>query len=124
MENLFLGGFCPCIVVPWLDVLMVIVLCGLLLLGYPAAFSLAGTALIFAGIGMAFNVFDLSFLRPFPQRIFGSVTNATLIAVPLFVLMGVILEKSKIAEDLLDACLLYTSPSPRDLSTSRMPSSA
>ena len=103
MENLFLGGFCPCIVVPWLDVLMVIVLCGLLLLGYPAAFSLAGTALIFAGIGMAFNVFDLSFLRPFPQRIFGSVTNATLIAVPLFVLMGVILEKSKIAEDLLDA---------------------
>ena len=96
-------GVCPCVVVPYLDIAMVITLCALLLLGFPAAFSLAGTALIFAVIGMAFNVFDISFIRPFPQRIFGSVTNTTLIAVPMFILMGVILEKSKIAEDLLDA---------------------
>ena len=96
-------GICPCVIVPWLDVIMVAVLCGLLLLGFPAAFSLAGTALLFAVIGMAFNVFDVSFLKPFPQRIFGAVTNTTLIAVPMFILMGVILEKSRIAEDLLDA---------------------
>ncbi|MEO0319349.1 MAG: TRAP transporter large permease subunit [Pseudomonadota bacterium] len=96
-------AICPCVVVPYLDIFMVLVLCGLLLLGFPAAFSLAGTALLFAVIGMAFNVFDVSFLKPFPQRIFGAVTNTTLIAVPLFILMGVILEKSRIAEDLLDA---------------------
>jgi len=95
-------AICPCVIVPWLDIFMVVVLCGLLLLGYPAAFSLAGTALLFAIIGIAFNVFDISFLKPFPQRIFGSVTNTTLIAVPMFILMGVILEKSHIAEDLLD----------------------
>lgn len=104
MENLLHDlAICPCVFVPWLDILMVAVLCILLLLGYPAAFSLAGTALLFAIIGMAFNVFDISFLKPFPQRIFGSVTNTTLIAVPMFILMGVILEKAKIAEDLLDA---------------------
>ncbi|MFQ5564471.1 MAG: TRAP transporter large permease subunit [Parvularculaceae bacterium] len=81
---------------------MVVALCGLLLAGYPAAFSLAGTALIFAVIGLSFGVFDLSFLRPFPQRVFGAATNTTLIAVPMFILMGVILEKAKIAEELLD----------------------
>lgn len=96
-------GICPCVIVPWLDVIMVAVLCVLLLLGFPAAFSLAGTALLFAIVGMAFNVFDVSFLKPFPQRVFGAVTNTTLIAVPMFILMGVILEKSRIAEDLLDA---------------------
>jgi len=96
-------GICPCFIVPWLDILMVLTLCGLLLLGYPAAFSLAGTALLFAVIGLAFNVFDISFLTPYPQRIFGAITNTTLIAIPLFILMGVILEKAKIAEDLLDA---------------------
>ncbi len=96
-------GLCPCVIVPWLDILMVIALCVMLLAGFPAAFSLAGTALIFALIGMALNVFDVSFLKPFPQRIFGAVTNTTLIAVPMFILMGVILEKARIAEDLLDS---------------------
>ena len=82
---------------------MVLALCGFLMAGYSVAFSLAGTALLFAVIGMTFGVFDISFLKPFPQRIFGTITNTTLIAVPMFILMGVVLEKSKIAEDLLDS---------------------
>ncbi len=77
--------------------------CLVLLLGFPVAFSLAGTALIFAGIGSFFDVFDGAFLHALPNRLFGIVSNTTLIAVPLFVFMGVMLEKSKVAENLLDA---------------------
>ncbi|WP_411817788.1 TRAP transporter large permease [Hyphococcus sp. DH-69] len=95
--------FCMCAAAGWLDIAMVVFLCALLMAGYPVAFSLAGTALIFAVIGLSFGVFDLSYLRPFSPRIFGSITNTTLIAVPMFVLMGVILEKAKIAEELLEA---------------------
>jgi tripartite ATP-independent transporter DctM subunit len=72
-----------------------------LLAGYPVAISLAGVALIFAGFGIwtgTFNPSDLGFI---PGRLFGVVTNQTLIAVPLFVFMGVLLEKTKIAENLL-----------------------
>ena len=76
---------------------------GFLLLGYPVALTLAGTALIAALIGAVGGHFDLAFLYAMPNRLFGIMTNETLIAVPLFVLMGVILERSKIAEDLLDA---------------------
>ncbi|NNL89355.1 MAG: TRAP transporter large permease subunit, partial [Marinicaulis sp.] len=95
-------GFCLCTFAGWLDIMMVVALCAMLMAGYPVAFSLAGTAIIFAVIGLAAGVFDLSYIKPFPSRIFGAVSNTTLIAVPMFVLMGVILEKSKIAEDLLD----------------------
>ena len=96
-------AICGCWFAGWLDIAMVVVLCALLMAGYPVAFSLAGTALIFAVLGMMFGVFDISFLRPFPQRVFGAVVNTTLIAVPMFIFMGVILEKSKIAEELLEA---------------------
>ena len=95
-------GLCLCGIAPWLDLLMVFTLCGLLMAGYPVAFSLAGTGLLFALIGLSMGVFDISYVLPFPQRIYGAVTNTSLIAVPMFVLMGVILEKSKIAEELLD----------------------
>jgi tripartite ATP-independent transporter DctM subunit len=95
-------AFCACSATSYLDILMVVALCALLMAGYPVAFSLAGTALLFAVIGLAFGVFDLSYILPFPQRIFGAITNTSLLAVPMFVLMGVILEKSKIAEELLD----------------------
>ena len=74
-----------------------------LLLGYPVALSLAGTALVAALIGILTGVFDATFLLAMPSRLFGTITNQTLIAVPLFVLMGVTLEKTKIAEQLLDA---------------------
>jgi tripartite ATP-independent transporter DctM subunit len=83
--------------------LMFVAVFGFLLMGYPVALTLAGTALIAALIGAVGGHFDLAFLYAMPNRLFGIMTNETLIAVPLFVLMGVILERSKIAEDLLDA---------------------
>jgi len=73
----------------------------LLLLGYPVALTLAGTALLAAGIGILAGGFESSFLFATPNRLFGIITNQTLIAVPLFILMGVILERSRIAERLL-----------------------
>ena len=76
--------------------------CGLLMLGYPVAFTLAGAALLFAAGGILFGNFDPAFLGALPGRLFGTITNATLIAVPLFIFMGVTLEKSRIAEELLD----------------------
>ena len=76
--------------------------CALLMLGYPVAFTLAGTALAFAAGGILMGAFDPAFLSALPGRLFGTISNATLIAVPLFILMGVILEKSRVAEELLD----------------------
>ncbi|WP_420394427.1 TRAP transporter large permease [Acuticoccus sp.] len=84
-----------------LDVLMFAAAVGLLLTGFPVAFTLAGTGLIFAGIGVAFGVFDFAFVSFLPQRIYGTMTNEVLIAVPLFVFMGVMLERSRVAEELL-----------------------
>jgi tripartite ATP-independent transporter DctM subunit len=71
------------------------------LAGYPVAFTLAGVGLMFAGLGMAFGVFDAAILSALAGRYFGTMTNETLVAVPLFVFMGVMLERSKIAEALL-----------------------
>jgi len=73
-----------------------------LLMGHPVAISLAGTALAFAFAGQYTGTFDDSFLEALPNRLFGIIENDTLIAVPLFVFMGVMLEKSKVAEDLLE----------------------
>lgn len=82
---------------------MFLAVCFFLVLGYPVAFTLAGTALAFAAGGILFGHFDSSFLAAMPGRLFGTINNATLIAVPLFILMGVVLEKSKVAEELLGA---------------------
>ncbi len=81
---------------------MFLAICGALMLGYPVAFTLAGVSLFCAALGIVFGVFDPDLLRAYPKRIFGTMTNVTLVAVPLFVLMGVTLERSKIAEDLLE----------------------
>ena len=79
-----------------------------LLSGIPVAFILSGSALIFAFIGIYFEVFDSSFLLAIPSRIYGIMINQNLIAVPLFIFMGLILEKTKIAEQLLLAMnMLY-----------------
>ena len=87
--------------------LLFICICLVLLAGYPVAFSLAGTSIAFAGIGVLTGTFDTAFLSAIPNRIFGSViANTTLFAVPMFVFMGVMLEKSKIAEDLLGGMAL------------------
>ncbi|MFT4823463.1 MAG: tripartite ATP-independent transporter DctM subunit [Halioglobus sp.] len=82
---------------------MFLAVCFFLVLGYPVAFTLAGTALAFAAGGILFGHFDPSFLSAMSGRLFGTINNATLIAVPLFILMGVLLEKSKVAEELLSA---------------------
>ncbi len=71
------------------------------LAGYPVAFTLAGVGLIFATLGIALGVFDVAILSALVGRYFGTMTNETLVAVPLFVFMGVMLERSKIAEALL-----------------------
>ncbi len=70
-------------------------------MGIPVAFALAGTSLLFAFIGIIFGVFEESFLLGLPNRIYGIMTNTTLLAIPLFIFMGITLEKSKIAENLL-----------------------
>ena len=82
--------------------LMFVAVCLVLIAGYPVAFSLAGTALLFALVGSFTGHFDPAFLRAFPNRLYGTIGNTTLIAVPLFVLMGVMLEKSRVAEQLLE----------------------
>ncbi|MEM9739658.1 MAG: TRAP transporter large permease subunit [Pseudomonadota bacterium] len=69
--------------------------------GFPVALTLGGVALVFALIGIALGVFPEAFLKGFPARIQGSMENQVLIAVPLFVIMGVVLERSRVAEDLL-----------------------
>jgi len=74
-----------------------------LLTGFPVAFALSGTALAFAGLGIVLGHFDSAFLGALPNRLYGIMHNDTLIAVPLFVFMGVMLERSRIAESLLEA---------------------
>ncbi|NOR20015.1 MAG: TRAP transporter large permease subunit [Xanthomonadales bacterium] len=74
-----------------------------LLAGFPVAFTLAGVALIFAFLGIMTGIFDPTFLLAFPSRLFGIMSNETLIAVPVFVFMGVMLERSKLADQLLQA---------------------
>jgi len=74
-----------------------------LLAGFPVAFTLAGVGLLFAGLGVLTGTFDPVFLEALPNRIFGIMTNGTLIAVPLFVFMGVMLERSKLADQLLQS---------------------
>ena len=69
--------------------------------GYPVAFSLGGTALIFGAIGVSLDLFDWPMMTLFSHRVFGIMGNQILLAVPFFILMGTLLEKAKLAEDLL-----------------------
>jgi tripartite ATP-independent transporter DctM subunit len=85
-----------------IPLLLFVVVCMVLMAGYPVAFSLAGTALVFAWLGELGGSFDAAFLEALPNRLYGIMTNVTLIAVPLFVFMGVMLERSRVAENLLD----------------------
>ena len=73
----------------------------LLLSGFPVAFILSGVSLLFALAGVALNIFDYSFLMAFPNRLFGVMGNQNLLAVPLFIFMGLILEKTKLQRSLL-----------------------
>lgn len=85
-----------------LAVLMVFAVCAALMIGYPVALTLAGVSLAFAVFGHAIGVMDFAILGALPQRIFGVMTNPVLLAIPLFIFMGVMLERSAIAEDLLE----------------------
>ncbi len=86
----------------WLPFILFAVVAMVLMLGYPVAFTLGGVSLIFALLGEWAGLFDGAFLQALPNRLYGIMTNATLIAVPLFVFMGVMLERSRVAESLLD----------------------
>lgn len=87
-----------------LTITMFLTLVAFLMSGFPVAFTLAGTGLLFGGIGIATGLMDLAFLEILPNRLFGSVIrNELLFAVPLFVAMGVMLEKSNVAEELLES---------------------
>ena len=86
------------------DLLAPLMFAGALLLifsGYPVAFALGGTALVFAGIGVEAGMLDWGLLQALPSRIFGIMSNFILLAVPFFIFMGTMLEKSRLAEDLL-----------------------
>ncbi|HEX9579864.1 MAG TPA: TRAP transporter large permease subunit [Gemmatimonadales bacterium] len=85
----------------WLGPAMFLVVLLFIFTGFPVAFALAGTALLFAGLGTALGVFDIPLLFALPERIFGIMGNFVLLAVPFFILMGTVLERSRLAEDLL-----------------------
>lgn len=89
--------------VEWVALLLFLSVIVLLLAGFPVAFSLGGTALLFAFAGILGGGFEAAFLSGLPIRVFGIMSNETLLAVPLFVFMGVTLERARIAEDLLDS---------------------
>src|SRR5213078_186348 len=74
----------------------------MLLLGYPAAFSLGAVGLIYAVVGIQLGEFRPDFLQALPERVYGVMNNDTLLAIPFFTFMGLVLERSGMAEDLLD----------------------
>jgi tripartite ATP-independent transporter DctM subunit len=86
----------------WIALLLFLSVIIVLLAGFPVAFTLGGTALIFAGIGVITGDFNDALLTSLPNRVFGIMNNETLVAVPLFVFMGVTLERARIAEELLE----------------------
>jgi tripartite ATP-independent transporter DctM subunit len=85
-----------------LAVAMVAAVCGCLFIGYPVALTLGGVSLVFAVLGHFAGMMNVALLGALPQRIFGVMTNEVLLAIPLFIFMGVMLERSRIAEDLLE----------------------
>ena len=94
----------------WLGPLMFVVAFLLIFSGYPVAFALGGTSLLFAVVGVAAGYFEASLLFALPERIFGIMLNGVLLAVPFFVFMGTMLERSRLAEDLLHTIGLLFGP--------------
>jgi tripartite ATP-independent transporter DctM subunit len=93
MEAFFIANMAP---------IMFAALVIFLLIGYPAAFSLGAVGLIFAFIGIELGEFHPDFLQALPERVYGVMSNDTLLAIPFFTFMGLVLERSGMAEDLLD----------------------
>ena len=84
-----------------LPLIFFVVVCLVLMMGYPVALTLAGVSILFAGVGTLSGTFDAAYINLIPNRIYGVLVNQNLFAVPLFIFMGSMLEKSRIAEDLL-----------------------
>ncbi|MCA1799331.1 MAG: TRAP transporter large permease subunit, partial [Xanthomonadaceae bacterium] len=82
----------------WLALLLFALVVTVLMAGFPVAFVLAGVSLLFALACAAFGAFDLVYLQAMPNRLFGIMQNDVLLAVPLFVFMGVMLERTRVAE--------------------------
>ncbi|MDF3075732.1 MAG: hypothetical protein K0S54_3399, partial [Alphaproteobacteria bacterium] len=82
--------------------LMFVALVVFLLLGYPVAFALAANGLLFGFLAIELGLFSQNFFQAMPERVFGIMANDTLLAIPFFTFMGLILERSGMAEDLLD----------------------
>ncbi len=101
-----------------IPLLLIALICGALILGYPVAFTLAGVSILYAFLGIQFGFFEENLLRNIPIRIFGIMNNQTLLAVPLFVLMGVILERSGIAAKILQDMAAIFRGTPSGLSIS------
>ena len=98
-----------------MSLLLFVVVCIALMAGYPVAFTLGGTSLLFALVGMMLGAFDASLLTLVPNKIYGIISNQTLMAVPLFIFMGVMLEKSRVAENLLSTMARLFGPLPGGL---------
>lgn len=94
----------------WIAIVMFVLFLFLIMSGYPVAFSFAGTAIVFGAIGLALGAFDLNILRLLPNRWFGSMSDFTLLAIPFFVFMGAIFEKSGLAEMLLETIGMLMGP--------------
>ncbi len=94
----------------WLAIVMFVLFLILILSGYPVAFSFAGTAIVFGAIGLALGAFDVNLLRLLPNRWFGAMSDFTLLAIPFFVFMGAVFEKSGLAEDLLTTIGILLGP--------------
>ena len=91
-----------------IPILLIVLICTALLLGYPVAFTLAGTSILFALLGIALDFFDPNLFKTLPMRIFGIMNNQTLLAVPLLIFMGVVLERSGIAAKMLrDMAIIF-----------------
>jgi tripartite ATP-independent transporter DctM subunit len=86
----------------WVAPLMFLVLLGLIFLGVPVAFALGGSAVLFSLVAVGNDLFQWGFLSALPDRLFGTMQNGVLLAVPFFIFMGAMLEKSRLAEDLLE----------------------
>ena len=98
-----------------LSLIMFAIACGGLIGGYNVAFTLSGVGVLFAAIGTSLGIFDANFFLAIPGRIYPLITREILIAVPLFIFMGVMLQSSKIAEDLLESLADLFGPLPGGL---------
>ncbi|NWF63220.1 MAG: TRAP transporter large permease subunit, partial [Chloroflexi bacterium] len=86
----------------WLSLVMFAGFFAIILSGYPVGYSFAATAILFGAIGYALGVFDLNFLKLMPSRWFGTMSDFTLLAIPFFIFMGAVFERSGLAEQLLE----------------------